>query len=212
MDAALLTTLRRHPSLGLEPFNDMLAGMRSDAADARRVATATELDEYAYQVAGTVGLMLLPLLGVRDSAHVARARPAAIALGQAIQLINILRDARPDAALGRTYLPQDQMAALGIDEAAVVAVNDASPAYCSLVAQTASRAEGFLAQAEAGARELPGAGPLFVAIVVELYRDYLTELARRGHDNLSAGGDRVSISTPRKALATVRALVKVLSG
>ena len=33
---------------------------------------------------------------------------------------------------------------------------------------------------------------------VELYRDYLTELARRGFDNLSAGGDRVSISTPRK--------------
>ena len=47
---------------------------------------------------------------------------------------------------------------------------------------------------------------------VELYRDYLTELARRGFDNLSAGGDRVSISTPRKALATLRALVKLWRG
>ena len=45
---------------------------------------------------------------------------------------------------------------------------------------------------------------------VELYRDYLTELARRGFDNLSAGGDRVSISTPRKVWATLRALAKVL--
>lgn len=39
-----------------------------------------------------------------------RAREPSIALGKAIQLINILRDAAPDAALGRVYLPQDMLA------------------------------------------------------------------------------------------------------
>lgn len=209
LDAALLVTLRRHPSLGVKPFADMLEGMRSDAVDARRMETSADLDEYAYQVAGTVGLMLLPLLGVSQEEDVARARKPAIALGQAIQLINILRDARPDAALGRIYLPRDEMMARGIDEAGVLAL-ECTPAYCALVEQTAERAEGFLSQAEIGGRTLPGAGPLFVAIIVELYRDYLTELGRRDFDNLSAGGDRVSISKPRKLWATLRALVKLL--
>ena len=47
-------------------------------------------------------------------------------------------------------------------------------------------------------------------MVVELYRDYLAELERRGHDNLSVGGERVSISTPRKVLATLRAVRKLV--
>lgn len=65
--------------------------------------------------------------------------------------------------------------------------------------------------AEEGGRRLPGAGPLFVAVIVELYRDYLTELERRGYDNLSAGGERVAISKPRKVLATLRALAKLVA-
>ena len=39
LDAALLVTLRRNPSLGVQPFADMLQGMRSDAVRARRVET-----------------------------------------------------------------------------------------------------------------------------------------------------------------------------
>ena len=209
MDAELLATLRRHPSLGPQPFQDMLAGMRSDATDERRVATYAELDTYAYQVAGTVGLMLLPLLGVRKESEVNRLRGPAISLGQAIQLINILRDARPDAALGRIYLPQDQMRFLGVAESDVLACK-CTPEYRALVERTCTRAESFLSEAESGGRELPGLGPLFVAMVVELYRDYLAELERRGHDNLSVGGERVSISTPRKVLATLRAVRKLV--
>ncbi|EOD05588.1 hypothetical protein EMIHUDRAFT_68943 [Emiliania huxleyi CCMP1516] len=133
LDAALLVTLRRNPSLGVQPFADMLQGMRSDAVRARRVETGVQ---YAYQVAGTVGLMLLPLLGVSEEEDVAAARGPAIALGQAaIQLINILRDARPDAALGRIYLPRDEMAERGVDEAAVLALQ-CTPAYRGLVAHT----------------------------------------------------------------------------
>ncbi len=59
---------------------------------------------------GTVGLMLLPLL----DADVDSARTPAIALGKAIQLINILRDVAPDATLGRVYLPQDMLALEGV--------------------------------------------------------------------------------------------------
>ena len=122
MDAALTQTLGRHPTLRRQLFADMIAGMRSDLDEKRRVADYAELELYAYQVAGTVGLMLLPLLGVDSEAEAAAVGKPAVALGQAVQLINILRDARPDAAMGRIYLPQDEMAAMGVSEEDVLAV------------------------------------------------------------------------------------------
>lgn len=209
LDEALLATLKRYPSLEMKPFRDMIQGMKSDAVESRRVASNEELEEYAYQVAGTVGLMLLPLLGMDKEEDIAKAKGPAIALGKAIQLTNILRDARPDSALGRIYLPQDEMEALGIAEEDVLAAKS-TPAYRSLVKQKVARANDLLRQAMEGARQLPGAGPLFVSIIVELYRDYLRELGRRGYDNLSTGGERVKISRVRKLLSSLRAIVKVV--
>ena len=109
MDEALMQCLQRNAAdLDERPFRDMISGMQSDAVEGQRtVANMEELEDYAYQVAGTVGIMLLPLL----DADMKKARAPAIALGKAIQLINILRDATPDAALGRIYLPQDMLAA-----------------------------------------------------------------------------------------------------
>lgn len=206
MDAALAACLDRHPSLGRQPFDDMIAGMRSDAVESRRVDTVAELEEYAYRVAGTVGLMLLPLLGGEPAA----ARAPAVALGRAIQLVNILRDATADAALGRIYLPREVMAAHGVDEADVLALR-CTDGYRAAIAALAGRAASLLAEAEAGRVSLPGAGPLFVQIIIELYRDYLVELERRGYDNLSAAGERVRVGGARKLLATARAVVSVLS-
>jgi phytoene synthase len=106
MDQALYQCIQRNSgSLTKEPFLDMIAGMKSDAVPNRRIKDMAELEEYAYQVAGTVGVMLLPLL----IADVQISYPPAIAMGKSIQLINILRDASSDAALGRIYLPQDML-------------------------------------------------------------------------------------------------------
>jgi len=56
---------------------------------------------YCYQVAGTVGIMMCKLLGVKNKAAYAHA----IDLGIAMQLTNICRDVKEDAVLGRRYLP-----------------------------------------------------------------------------------------------------------
>lgn len=210
-DAALVETLQRHPTLSRGLFTDMIEGMRSDVTERRRIKDYAELELYAYQVAGTVGLMLLPLLGLSSEAQAAPARAPAVALGQAVQLINILRDARPDAAMGRIYLPADEMAAFGVSEEDVLA-RRATPEYRQLVARTAARAEALLREAERGATTLPGLGPLLAQTIVELYRDYLVELERRGHDNLSDGGERVRVGTVRKLGSTLRAAVRLLRG
>jgi len=71
--------------------------------------TIDDLRAYCYAVAGIVGEMLteLFLLDFPALGRVAtELRGRAAAFGEALQLVNILKDARPDAAEGRTYLPR----------------------------------------------------------------------------------------------------------
>lgn len=208
MDAALTQCLQRNAgSLNEQPFQDMISGMKSDAVNDRTVPTMEELEVYAYQVAGTVGLMLLPLL----DADMDRARTPAIALGKAIQLINILRDAKPDARLGRVYLPQDMLISEGVSNEDILNLQS-SDGYCRVVKKVADRAHGLLREAEVGKSTLPGLGPLFVQIIVELYRGYLVKLEELNYDNLGTeAGERVRISSLQKIAASGKAIFAVVA-
>jgi farnesyl-diphosphate farnesyltransferase len=82
---------------------------RTDAAGQLALADLPDLRRYCYFVAGVVGEMLteLFLLGRESLARAAPAlRPRASLFGEALQLVNILRDAGGDAAEGRRYLPE----------------------------------------------------------------------------------------------------------
>jgi len=206
MDAALTQCLQRNAgSLNEQPFQDMISGMKSDAVNDRTVPTMEELEVYAYQVAGTVGLMLLPLL----DADMDRARTPAIALGKAIQLINILRDAKPDARLGRVYLPQDMLILEGVLNKDILNLISYY-GYCQVV--VADRAHGLLGEAEVGKSTLLGLGPLFLQIIVELYRGYLVKLEELNYDNLGTeAGERVRISSLQKIAASGKAIFAVVA-
>lgn len=80
--------------------------------DTARYATWADLREYCRLVASVVGRMCVRIFGFRDAAALDRADE----LGIALQLINILRDVREDAARGRIYLPLDELAAFDISE------------------------------------------------------------------------------------------------
>lgn len=80
---------------------DLLEGMETDLGNPV-FETEGQLLEYAYQAAGTVGLMMCRVLGVSDP----RAFPKAKALGMAMQLTNIARDVKEDWVRGRRYLPK----------------------------------------------------------------------------------------------------------
>ena len=62
-----------------------------------------QLLEYCHGVAGTIGLMLCPIFGVKDK----KALEHADNLGIAMQLTNICRDVFEDAENDRIYLPAD---------------------------------------------------------------------------------------------------------
>jgi phytoene/squalene synthetase len=77
----------------VQPFRDMIDGMRMDLVKSR-YANFDELYLYCYNVAGTVGLMSVPIMGIapESKASTQTVYSAALALGIANQLTNILRD------------------------------------------------------------------------------------------------------------------------
>eukprot|EP00249_Psilotum_nudum_P019041 c27069_g1_i2 orf=885-1892(-) len=92
LDSALAHTVSRFP-VDIQPFRDMIEGMRLDLVKSR-YENFDELYLYCYYVAGTVGLMSVPVMGIApdSKATTERVYSAALALGIANQLTNILRD------------------------------------------------------------------------------------------------------------------------
>jgi phytoene synthase len=85
--------LHRRDLFYLQPFKDMIEGMRLDLWKSR-YRSFDELYLYCYYVAGTVGLMTVPVMGIApdSKASTESVYNAALALGIANQLTNILRD------------------------------------------------------------------------------------------------------------------------
>jgi len=110
LDSVLLDTIEKYPQ-SIQPYLDMIDGQRMDL-NKFRYKDFDELKLYCYRVAGTVGLMTQNVMGI-DSAYTSAPwssmpdpSEAAIALGIANQLTNILRDVGEDRQRGRIYLPQ----------------------------------------------------------------------------------------------------------
>ena len=89
-------------NINLGILKDLIDGLISDQQNVR-VTDEKELIDYSYKVAGTVGLMMLPIINTKDT----EARKHAIDLGIAMQLTNIARDVYEDAKMNRLYLPKE---------------------------------------------------------------------------------------------------------
>jgi squalene synthase HpnC/squalene synthase HpnD len=85
-------------------FHDLILGAEMDLT-VSTYATFDRLSEYCYRVAGTVGLTCLHVFGFTDP----KAPDLAERLGLAFQLTNIIRDVGSDYAIGRIYLPQEDL-------------------------------------------------------------------------------------------------------
>ncbi len=92
-------------------LKDLIDGLISDQQNVR-VTDEKELIDYSYKVAGTVGLMMLPIINTKD----AEARKHAIDLGIAMQLTNIARDVYEDAKMNRLYLPKEWLGQVSISD------------------------------------------------------------------------------------------------
>src|SRR5918993_3458520 len=186
----------RHPDLPRDAVVDFCLGMRSDLAGPRH-ATAMDLDRYCYRVAGTVGRLMAPLLGVRGGdAHAAD--EAARALGAAMQRTNILRDLREDARAGRVYLPDDRLASVDLAPGDAVAILGL-PAWPldrrrALLGPEIARADADYARGLEGV-DLLARGRTGILSAGTMYRGILREIER---DAWGRSGRRAAVPRRRK--------------
>ena len=144
---------------------DLVAGVRGDLEEVR-VADDAALLRYCYLAAGTVGLMMCGVLGVRDE----RARRHAIDLGIGMQLTNICRDVREDAEMGRVYLPASRLSAEGVSATDVVSGRADRRAVARVVSALLEEADRRYASGDAGMRYIPWRPRLAIYVASRLYR------------------------------------------
>lgn len=167
--AIAFAAARRQYGVPVTPVRDLIAGARMDLEPEVRYETWDDLRTYCYHVAGTVGLMVAPILGCEDP----DALPFAAELGIAMQLTNILRDVAEDAANNRLYLPLDEIAAFGCDPEAILA-GTPGPGFRDLIAFQVERARGLYASALRGVPALSPTGRLATLAAARFYADILT--------------------------------------
>ncbi|XP_066376980.1 phytoene synthase 1, chloroplastic isoform X1 [Miscanthus floridulus] len=197
LDAALSDTISKFP-IDIQPFRDMIEGMRSDLRKTR-YNNFDELYMYCYYVAGTVGLMSVPVMGIapESKATTESVYSAALALGIANQLTNILRDVGEDATRGRIYLPQDELAQAGLSDEDIfkgVVTNR----WRNFMKRQIKRARMFFEEAERGVTELSQASRWPVWASLLLYRQILDDIEANDYNNFTK---RAYVGKGKKLLA-----------
>ncbi|XP_039135435.1 phytoene synthase 2, chloroplastic-like [Dioscorea cayenensis subsp. rotundata] len=197
LDAALSDTASMYP-VDIQPFKDMIEGMRMDLRKSR-YKNFDELYLYCYYVAGTVGLMSVPVMGIAPESKAATESVynAALALGIANQLTNILRDVGEDARRGRIYLPQDELAQAGLTEEDIFDCK-VTDKWRSFMKSQIKRARMFFEQAEKGVTELSQASRWPVWASLLLYRQILDEIEANDYNNFTK---RAYVSKAKKLMA-----------
>ncbi len=185
MLVALADALVRYP-VPRGALRELIEGASWDV-ERSRYPTWGELREYCRRVAGTVGVCCTAVYGPSDPE---RARPLAETLGVALQQINIMRDVAEDWALGRVYLPQDELARFGVTEDDIAA-GRSGPSWRGLMAHESSRAHALLNEGLGLLALLDARSSLCVRTLAGIYAGVLDEIERRDYDVFS-GRPRLS--------------------
>ncbi|MFT6397486.1 MAG: phytoene synthase [Bradymonadia bacterium] len=192
--------LSKRTGLPVDAVVELINGVRSDL-DTVRFRSERDLLRYCYRVAGTVGLMMCGVLGVRDP----RAIAFAIDLGVAMQLTNISRDILEDARNDRVYLPKRLLESKGGSHDLVLH-EGASKAVPLSIARLLQMADEYYASAEHGFRYIPWRCRAAIAVAGRVYRAIGLKLARNSCRWLDG---RTVVGTLGKVGASVLALAKL---
>ncbi|HEY2372536.1 MAG TPA: squalene/phytoene synthase family protein [Gaiellaceae bacterium] len=157
-----------------------------------RYASFDELRGYCEKVAGAVGVACIAVYGSDDVER-------AMTLGIALQLINIMRDVAEDEALGRVYLPQEELARFGVTRLAP------TEEFRELMAFQAKRARAHLEEGMHLLESLDRRSGLCVSTFAGLYRGQLDRMEANGFDVFNAS---CRLSTRAKLGVVARGLVR----
>lgn len=187
-----------------EIYQKSVAARSAETSGANLVAryrAFEDLRKYCYGVASVVGLVCIRIFGYRDPA----AEELAERCGVAFQLTNIIRDVKEDAAMGRVYLPEEDLLQFGLQAG-------------DLAAPEVARIRPLLAFEAERARELYRSGEELIPLVNEdsqpglwvlitIYRRLLEKIAAKDYDVFSR---RIRLSTVEKVSVLGKGFVKRL--
>lgn len=180
---------------------ELIEGMAMDVRSAR-YASLGDLLLYCYRVAGTVGLMMAHVMGLRDEAALKHAAD----LGIAMQLTNIARDIIEDASMGRIYLPSTWL-----DEAEIEPHEIAAPEnrekLAILTARLLGEAERYYRSGDEGLWYLSFRSACAVAAARSVYFEIGTLLLRKG---ARAWDERTYVTGARKIWMVLCGILRLL--
>lgn len=176
LPAALLRLIEKY-QLDVTLLIAIIQGVEMDIAP-QYYATHEDLQAYCWRVACAVGLVSIEIFGCRNPLS----KTYAENLGQALQLTNIIRDVAEDAAMGRVYLPLEDLQKFGITPEELLQGNPGET-FSQLMRYEAQRASDLFARTRVS---LP-AGDAPALLPAEIMRLFYEKLLRR----MSKDGFRV---------------------
>lgn len=188
-------TLNRY-SIPARYFHEMVDGVASDL-EPRRFETFDQLYRYCYQVASTAGLTTIHILGFESP----DALPLAEKCGIAFQLTNILRDIREDAALGRIYLPAEDLARFHVTEDDLRA-GLRTPEFIDLMDFGAGRARRYYQESQPLLGLVHRSSRASLGALISIYSRLLDRIERSNYDVFTR---RISLPAIEKCWIALRA-------
>jgi 15-cis-phytoene synthase len=153
------------------------APLRSTPGLTVQYRTFEDLRLYCYRVASVVGLVCIHVFGYRNP----EAEPLAERCGLAFQLTNIIRDVKEDAAMGRVYLPEEDLEKFGLTAADLLSAPDPAR-FRPLLNLEADRAREFYHAGELLIPYVSEDSQPALWVLVNIYRRLLEKIAARQYD------------------------------
>jgi len=181
-----------HPlTVGLKPyiewysipqkyFLDLIKGVEMDLTK-NRYHTFDELHRYCYKVASVVGLICAEVFGYQNAVTLGYA----VDLGIALQLTNILRDIKADAANGRIYLPLEDLKRFGYAEEDLFS-SIYNQAFVEMMRFEAARAWSYYKRAEETLPKEDRKAMVAAEIMRAIYSTLLRKIENSNYDVFSA--------------------------
>lgn len=171
--------------------------------DSGKLIDRKQLLIYCYRVAGVVGLMMCPLLGVKD----VKAGAFAIDLGIGMQLTNICRDVLEDAQNDRNYLPADELYQAGLSMSDIQQQGETPENLKSLVNTYLDLADDYYKSGYQGLAFIPLRPRVCILVAGEIYRSIGHKIRKNNYQVLDG---RTILSTYEKIIVTVKTLPRIL--
>ncbi|MFW5703314.1 MAG: phytoene/squalene synthase family protein [Patescibacteria group bacterium] len=157
----LLDVMQKH-QIDAACITSFLDSMEADTTKTT-YQTYQELDDYMYGSAGVIGLIMSQILSLPEKSFT-----SAQMQGNAMQLINFIRDIQEDIDLGRQYIPQEDLEQFNLSNQHPTS-SEEQEQFCKLVHFEIERYYKLQEQAEEGYQYIPRKYRIPIKTAADMY-------------------------------------------